>query len=167
MKRKLVIITISYIIGLLWGLYFNKNITLFFISAFVVYAIIFRKNKFNILLILIIIISCIYNSKIKYNYENKYAGIYELEVVGNIIQVDENNEYYNKYVIEVEHVNKNDKFKKDRLLVYIKKGVNSNNIHYGDKIKVKGIFQNGSVSKNYKGYNYKEYLKTKKIYGIV
>lgn len=40
-------------------------------------------------------------------------------------------------------------------------------LEYGNKIIVTGIYEQAYVNRNYKGFNYKEYLKTKKIYGTI
>lgn len=163
MKRKFIIITISYIIGLIWGLYFNKNITLIFISVLVFVLI---KNKFYKVLILITIISSIYSNHTKNNFQNKYINLSEITVVGRIYDKLENEEHYEKFIIEIELLNNKNNYKKDRLLVYVKKN-NEMNLEYGDKILIKGTFSEASESRNYGGYNYREYLKTEKIYGIV
>ncbi len=38
---------------------------------------------------------------------------------------------------------------------------------YGDSLYIEGEFKQPEEARNYKGYNYKQYLKTKKIIGTV
>lgn len=164
MKRKITIITISYIIGLIWGLYFNKNITLIFVSLLFICILILRKNRFLIILLTIMILSSIYNNNTKINLQKKYENLSEITVIGTVCDKLEN-EYYEKFIVEIELLNNNNEYKKDRLLIYVKK--NNTCIEYGDKVLIKGTFSEAEESRNYGGYNYKEYLKAEKIYGIV
>ena len=53
---------------------------------------------------------------------------------------------------------------KKRFIIYIKKSKTDLNI--GDIIKFQGKFSKGEVQRNYGGFDYDLYLKTKKIYGI-
>jgi competence protein ComEC len=50
--------------------------------------------------------------------------------------------------------------------LYIKKE-EGKELQYGDKIKLTGEFSPPDTNRNYKGFNYKEYLKVKKIYGSI
>ena len=40
-------------------------------------------------------------------------------------------------------------------------------LEYGDKIVIKGIYQKPQFSRNYNGFDYSSYLKTKNIYGTI
>ena len=167
MKKKFVIITISYIIGLIWGLYFYSNITLIFCLIFFIIFLI-RKKKFIYINILIITISCIYNYKIKENYDLKYKEIKNVEIVGTIIKDPVDKEYSKQYIIKVISVNGSTNFKNTRLLINSKTSKSNNvNAQYGDLISIVGEFELAKVNTNYKGFNYNEYLRSKKIYGIV
>ena len=164
MKRKITIITISYIIGLIWGLYFSKNITLIFICILALCALKLRKNKFLVIIIIILIMSSIYNSSFKCNLQKKYSNLSEVSING-IVSEKVEDEYYEKIVIQITTLNNDTKYKNEKILIY----TNKNNIEFniGDKILAKGNFSKPEGSRNYRGYNYEEYLKTEKIYGIV
>ena len=41
------------------------------------------------------------------------------------------------------------------------------NLEYGEILEIQGNFSEPSEARNYKGFNYKEYLKTLKIYGTI
>lgn len=167
MKRKLVIITISYIIGLMWGLYFYKNIALIFCLICSIIFII-KKNKFMFIVILTILLSCIYNIMIKEQYDSKYKEIQHIELIGTIVQEYSAKEYSKQYIIKVVSINGDTNFKDTQLLVNEKIGKeNISNAKYGDLVSIVGTFSKGKHNTNYKGYNYNEYLRSKEIYGIV
>lgn len=163
MRRKSVMITIMYIIGIIWGIYFNKNIS-FFLAFFILIIIITIKNRYIKLLLIIMAISSIYTYKVKEDYENRYKNVNDIHLVGTILEKNVK-EYNIKYVIKIESANNCIKFKNTKLIVYAKK--DTIELNYGNKIELYGNFKNAEKNKNYKGFNYREYLKTKKIYGIV
>ena len=57
-------------------------------------------------------------------------------------------------------------YKNKKFILYVKKDKQSL-LKYGDLIKVNGTFNVPDVQRNYGGFNYREYLKTKKIYGSI
>ncbi len=73
-------------------------------------------------------------------------------------------EYKTSYTINVETVNKDTKYKNTKLIIYVKNGIK---LEYGVKIGFSGIYQIPSKASNYKAFDYKDYLKTKNIYGSV
>ena len=164
MKRKITIITISYIIGLIWGLYFNKNITLIFIGILAICILKLRKNKFLVIIICSLIISSIYNGLFKYNLQKKYSNLSEVSINGVICEKVEDM-YYEKYIIKINDLNNDARYKSENVLMYIKK--NNESLEIGDKIYIEGNFLKPEGSRNYGGYDYEEYLKSQKIYGSV
>lgn len=56
-------------------------------------------------------------------------------------------------------------FKGKKFILILKKNVPV--LEYGDLIKLEGEYIIPSESRNYKGFNYREYLKTKKIFGTI
>ena len=94
-------------------------------------------------------------------YEDFYKKVKEnIEIEAVIISSPKENEYYNTYTIK----GKTEEFKNKKFILYVKKDVK---LEYGDKIKIIGEFYEPDGSRNYKGFNYKEYLKTEKIYGTI
>lgn len=90
-----------------------------------------------------------------------------------VILDKEEKEYKYVYIIKIE--SKNKLFAGKKFLLNLKKGANKsvingnsnikNDLSYGDKIQFKGKYKKPSEKRNYGGYDYSLYLKTKKIYG--
>ena len=174
MNRPIFIILIGYIIGILWGLYLKISIVFFYIVLLILYYISniskFKKKKFfhyNKILIkinilsLIIISSLISNIIIKFQtkkYQKLYYDGEELKIQVEIIENKKEKQYYNRYKIKV----LSSKYKNTYLYMTTKK-----NLEYGEVLEIQGNFSEPSETRNYKGFNYKEYLKTLKIYGTI
>ena len=87
------------------------------------------------------------------NYENKNVFL-----KGYVVERNNNNEY----VLKVE------KFDKYKLIKRFKIKVYTNNMfEVGDCLLLNGVFSVGEISRNYKGFNYKNYLRQNGIMGIV
>ena len=174
MKRPLLIVTIAYIIGIIIGVYFKKSIPLVFIAIIIAGIIVIFilltkliKNKYIIKIILIsIIIVLISYSRVQY-INNKYQKMYDLnqkiiEIVGTICdQVKETNY---KYAVTIRL---DEKYKNIKLIVYIDKQEDLQKLKYGNQISIAGKYSAPVGRRNYKGYNYREYLQTKGIYGTL
>ena len=186
MKRPILIATIGYIIGIIVGLYLKISIVLFYIPIAVIYFLIKKNQKRNEKLklfstkrylryikiyinsnvLLIIIISSIISNSITISEKKKYEVMYKelsntenIKLVATVISNKEEKEYYNKYKVKTKYKNKNLRF-------YIT--VNKNkDIKYGDKIKLSGNYIQPESQRNYKGFDYSEYLKQLKIYGTI
>ena len=178
MNRPILIVVIGYIIGILWGLYLQTSIVLLYIFLAIIYIIInfkYKKKKFKILsikrhfrylklifkintILVVVISSFISNSIIKYQ-ESKYDKIYQLTEVnttGIIVSNKEEKEYKNRYKIKLEN----------GINFYLDTELDIE-LHYGDKVKITGEYQEPQEARNYKGFDYKQYLKTLKIYGTI
>lgn len=169
MKRPILIAVIGYIIGILWGLYLKINIIpiifILLISLYITYKI-KKENKYKNIIILITITTIISNLQITYlnkKYNTMYKENEEYKVIATVISKPQEKEYKNIYKIKIESINRNKKYANTHLLLNIKK--NKIKIEYGDKITFNGTYIEPPESRNYKGFNYKEYLKTIKIYG--
>ena len=181
MNRPIIIIVIGYIIGIIWGLYFKISIVLLYLFIAVLYLILYanyKKQKFKILsikrffryikiyfkinIILIIIVSSFISNTIvnslNYKYENLYKDKEELSYTGVIVSNPIKKKYKNRYKVKVVE----GKYRNTYL--YIDTNIK---LEYGDKVNIKGIYEEPEIARNYKGFDYKQYLKTKKIYGIV
>ena len=181
-ERPILIAVIGYMIGILWGLYFNFSVALFYIFIAAIYLILktfLSKNKWNILsprryfryikiffnrksIYLIIIISIISNLIVNFQnekYENVYKDGEELTLVAIVDSNKEEKEYKDTYKIKTE-------YKDTHLILSINKNKNIE-LEYGDKILIKGEFVEPSESRNYGGFDYKEYLKSIKIHGTI
>ena len=181
-KRPMLIITIGYIIGIILGLYLKINITLFaaffVVVALCVIVIIFlpknsilkRFKGIEISRIAIIFISIVISfSFVKYK-EYKYNIIYrelnsEVRYVGTIVDEKKETKYYNNYILEINNINDNNKYKNIKLILKVKKqnGKRNNHFEYGDTIVGVGTISIPEQRRNYKGFDYSQYLKTKGI----
>ena len=59
---------------------------------------------------------------------------------------------------------KSGEYKKKKFYLYTDK---NENLKYGDLVEINGEYVAPSEARNYKGFNYREYLKTKNIYGSI
>ena len=194
-ERPALIAVIGYMIGILWGLYFNFSIALLYIFIAVIYFIkrktdkedlnqkeeIKIKSKLNILSIT----RYFKYFKLFLNRKSIYLIII-FSIISNLIVSFQNN-YYNNLYKDGEKLqftaivvgNKEEKEFKDTYdIKVVSKGKyedtklilnikkNKNvNLEYGDKIEVNGEFVEPSTRRNYNGFDYKTYLKSLKIYG--
>ena len=190
MKRPLLVIVLGYIIGIVWGLYCKCSIALFYAIIIPSYVIAKKvtksKRKFKIFsikryyryikiflksntVLTIIVSSFISNCFVIYQnnkYYNLYSNLNKVDLVGVIISNIQEKEYKKVCIIKIQSINGQIKYKDTFLLLNIKKSDNTK-IEYGDKINVRGFFKEPNQKRNYKGFDYKSYLKTKKIYGTV
>ena len=195
MKRPILVAIIGYIIGILWGLYLKINIVPFYIIIIAVYFVLkfFYKNVLNhkkelklisikryfryvklvvkpYVILIIIIFSIISNFIIRIN-ENEYEKVYKMQGnIGKIICIVESNmeekEYYNRYKVKVIECNAIENLRQKSFYIHIKKNC-LENLKYGDMIQLDGKYQKVEGQRNYGGFDYQRYLKTKKIYGII
>ena len=175
LKRPMLIVTISYIIGIILGLYLKTNIALFMcIFCILIISMFFINLKkqykyLKTIIICFVILSC---SLIRVQYmERKFDNLYnincsEVAFEGIIIETKNESQYYTNYIVKVQKVNGNKKYKNTNILLRVKKEKNQRDLRYGDLISGKIILQEPSIRRNYKGYDYSQYLKTKKIYVI-
>ncbi len=176
MKRPILVVTIGYIIGIILGLYL-KSLALFcvFLSVLIFIFFIIKSSFISVrrylryiklilnfkVIILILISSTIgykYTTKINYKYEETYNVMQKqesLETEGVVISNKKESKYKNIYKIKIN----NKKF-----YCYMNK---NEELEIGDKIKIKGKYQKPSNQRNFGGFDYSNYLKTKFIYGVI
>ena len=181
-ERPILIAVIGYMIGILWGLYFNFSVALLYIFIAAIYVILktfLSKSKWNILsprryfryvkiffnrksIYLIVIISIISNLIVDFQnrgYENVYKDGEELTLIAIVDSNKEEKEYKDTYQIKTE-------YKDTNLILSVNKNKNIE-LEYGDKILIKGELAEPSGSRNYGGFDYKEYLKSIKVHGRI
>lgn len=192
----MLIITVSYIIGILLGLYLKINMAPFIIKstivAIVILSIIFviiliknimiitekiKSNKCNLKkiknIIIISIIPMVVSCIVMQYKESKYAKFQsnisqDIKFIGTVIEEEKESEYYNNYIVKINNINEKENYRNICLLIKIKKNKNTENkkLKYGDMIFISGLFEHATTRRNYKGFDYSQYLKTKNIYGI-
>lgn len=116
------------------------------------------KNKKIIVILICLIISIGYVSIL----ENKYSKISDMPIKEMVTIISDIQEKEYKKVCTAKIVKSNKK-----ILINIKMSQNIPSIKYGDSLYIEGEFKQPEEARNYKGYNYKQYLKTKKIIGTV
>ena len=173
------------------GLYFNISIVFFYLPIVCIYFInknlrkkqVKKLNLFNIkryfrffkiflnskVLITIFIFSVISNTITIYQ-NNKYNIIYKdkenLEGKALVVSEKEDKEYSYLYKIKVLNIENKEEGKNTYLYLRVNKKSDIL-LEYGDIISFKGEFQEPSKKRNYCGFDYKNYLKTLKIYGTI
>lgn len=112
------------------------------------------KNKKIIVILICLIISIGYVSIL----ENKYSKISDMPIkeMVTIISDIQGKEYKKVCTAKIVRNNK-------KILINIKMSQDIPSIKYGDSLYIEGEFKQPEEARNYKGYNYKQYLKTKKI----
>ena len=178
MKRPILIIALGFIIGNILGLYLN--IAPFILSVFILITIfvkfmdykstnnyiriinVFVKNNIILFFLISALVSSIYIVFCNIKFERFYKEFNTSEIVGTVISNNNETEYKNTYKVKVENLKR---YKNINLILRVSKSKKIN-LNYGDKIKVSGEYIIPDGARNYGGFNYKQYLKTQKVYGI-
>lgn len=170
------LIMIAYILGIIWGLYIKNIAPILLIIAIVLiikrinklnryYKIFFPKKKL-ILILILFVIGFSYISILEYSFNNKFKNIQnDIIIEAFVISNCKEKEYKDVYTIEIESINKDKSYKGTCLILSVKN--NKNKIEYGDKITFVGEYEEPNTQRNYGGFDYEQYLKTQKIYGLI
>lgn len=177
--RPFCIATIGGILGIIVGLYF-KSIALFvvvfillvlFITHFLIKP--FRGKKKTITILVIFLISFILFESTTVLQENNFAKInrkyhqQEIEIQAIVVSDKVEKEYKDVYYIQVIKVGNEEKEQNFKMILNVKKQKDKKiSLEYGDMIYIKGIYEQPSVARNEGGFDYSQYLKTKKITGV-
>ena len=166
-KRPAVTILIGAIIGIIYGLYLKIGIaftvTLLGLLLFLIQkdkkkliCFLYKRRKIILIFFISIIISILYTISVNNKYEKFYNKIPEnIRTIATVVGEAKETEYYYSYEIKINQ---------KRFIMYVKKN-NPEKLKYGMEIILEGKYIEPTEDRNYKGFNYKEYLKTKKIYG--
>ena len=154
-KRLICIASIGYILGIILRLYFS-SITFFIALVFIILLI--KKDKKIIILLVFVILSFIYIDIL----ENEYNRIENKQIEEKAVIISDIQEKEYKYIYEAKFLKNNKK-----VLISIKKSQQIDKINYGDLIYLEGKLEIPKIATNYKGFDYRQYLKTQKIQGIV
>lgn len=177
MKRPIIIVLISYIIGILGGLYLNSIIFLFLLLSLIVGCVCIKNinkkyfrflrtffRRYTIILIICsIIFGYYYTNKLENKYNNLYEEDEEIKEYALVVSEKKESKYKDTYKIKIIN-SRNKKRNNTQLYMRVKKG---SNIEYGDMIFIDAKFLEPEIDRNERGFNYKEYLKTIKIYGTL
>lgn len=119
------------------------------------------KKVLKFLIIVIFLGGLIYNLAFFFSFEKIYPEKTELKGIAEIISLKKEKEKSNCYTVKILKSNIKDS-KNTKIIIYTKKEVD---LKYGDIVQISGDFSKGEVARNYKGFNYRNYLKQSKIYG--
>lgn len=168
-----------YIIGILIGLYLQISIAFLCVILFVLFIISYifslnnnKKRQSRILFLIclcVLLIGCIYVKTLNKNYEERYSEITgTINIKAIIISNPDEKEYKYTYTIKVEEINGNKEYQNTKLLLDIKKSNLKESLpQYGDEITITGEFKKPNTARNYKGFDYEEYLRSQKTYGTI
>ena len=191
-KRPILIITLGYIIGIIIGLYYKTSIVFFCVPIVLIIFILSKlKCRFNSKLnhyisilqvkrgIIIGLASLIISNTIvlmlNYLYEVKFEQIGENKFIAIVASEPKEKQYYRQYKIKLIQIgSKKEKnysqinislgYKDTYIYLNVNKGISLN---YGDKIEVTGTLETIEGQRNYKGFNYRNYLKSIEIFGKI
>lgn len=105
----------------------------------------------------------IYNIALVFSFEKIYPENMKInKMVAEVVTLKEKTNYYYKYEIKVNNFDL--KFSKGTKNVLYTK---NQNLFPGDIIVIDGEFEKAIKASNYKEFNYRNYLKQHKIYGII
>lgn len=184
-QRPILVAVIGYIIGILWGLYFQFSMVLCYILILATYYILkkfLKQNKerhFKLIsfsrysrylklivnkkvIFIFIIFSIIANAIVlfqKDRYNHFYQDKETVEITGVVVSQKIEKSFYNLYQIKVLNS------KSFNLYIQVSKKIKE--LEYGDQVKLQGKYQKPSEQRNYGGYDDAQYLKTLKIAGRV
>ena len=167
-KRPIVVILTGTIIGIIYGLYLEISIAFSIIFLLVlIYLIqknkrkmffIFYKRKRLILTILIsIMVAFIYLIISNNHFKRIYDTTENIQAFAYIISNQKETEYYYSYEAKID---------RKKYIIYVEKN-KFPRLEYGMYTIIEGRYIEPQERRNYNGFNYKEYLKTKKIYGSI
>ena len=177
MKRPIIIILISYIIGILGGLYTNSIAFFCFtiILAMCLWDIRKINNKYfrflrrflkrytELLILISMTFGFLYTNILEQKYDTIYEAKGEIEEHCIVIAEKEPKEYKDLYKVKIVN-SKNSARNGTKLYIRVNKKAN---IEGGDMLLINGTYLEPDVARNERGFNYKEYLKTLEIYGTV
>lgn len=173
MKRPILIMVFGYIVGIVIGLYCKISVALFYPLVLLIpfiFKILSKKfktcfNKYSRVLIdkklicVFVVTSIISNTVVLY-LNSKYEKIYQIEGKGKftaiVISEPVKKDYYTKYKIKVQN-SSNNILKNSVLYLNIKEDIE---LEYGEKVLFSGEYEDPEVRRNYKGFSYRDYLKS-------
>ena len=112
----------------------------------------------KISIIILILWGLIYNLALVFFFFLKYPEQASINIVAQVVSMKNEKARSNSYEVKIME----SKIKNTKIIIYTKKEVD---LKYGDIIQVSGEFSKGEIARNYKGFNYRKYLKQRKIYG--
>lgn len=166
-------------LGIIGGLYRNITIVPFFWVLFLVYYILPKniKRYMQVIIPKKIFILCLGVCLFSYfqiNQQQKHyreimqemQQVEEVEILAKVVSNVEEKAYQNTYEVEIQKIStKNQQMQHKKIILQVNK--QERIFTYGEIILIKGNGKTANVQRNYKGFDYQQYLQTQHIYGIV
>ena len=172
MNRPICIASIFYMIGILVGLYLQISIALLSVVLVIVCIIMYAITSDVKKCVIYVCISVVGIMQI-HILENNYNGISskipeELTIKALITSNASEKEYKYTYTVTVSEIN-GEKLEKDiQLMLNIKKNkIKKDAPKFGNIVEITGTYEEPSTARNYKGFDYRQYLKSRNIYGTI
>ena len=154
----MLIYLIFSIIGILTGLYleFTLSMVLYFLLLlFCLFVLKAKKLEILISMCLLIVFN-LYTSSLINSYDCRYIDVSSIEGEFEIVSYRAIKDYYDKYIVKSKEGNK--------FILYLPHG---DELKKGTLINLSGEFRLPDLARNTGGFNYRRYLNSQKIYGII
>ncbi len=154
----MLIYLIFSIIGILTGLYleFTLSMVLYFLLLLFCLFILKAKKLEILISMCLLIVFNLYTSSLINSYDCRYIDGSSIEGEFEIVSYRAIKDYYDKYIVKSKEGNK--------FILYLPHG---NELKKGTLISLSGEFSLPDLARNTGGFNYRRYLNSQKIYGII
>ena len=172
MNRPICIASIFYMIGILVGLYLQISIALLSIVLVIVCIIMYAITSDVKKCVIYVCISVVGIMQI-HILENNYNGISskipeEVTIKALITSNANEKEYKYTYTVTVSEINGKKLEKSIQLMLNIKKNkIKKDAPKFGNIVEITGTYEEPNTARNYKGFDYRQYLKSRNIYGTI
>lgn len=160
-------------IGILIGLYLQIGIVFLSIGLIILTCVIIKifklKKGISFIFTMICIIAIMHVDTLEKNYEKMISKIpKEINMQAIVISDGIDKEYKYTYVIKVIKIENNVLEKNIKINLNLKKNILKEDVpKFGDIIEITGNYEEPESARNYKSFNYKDYLKSKGNYGTI
>lgn len=154
----MLIYLIFSIIGILTGLYLEFTLSMVLYFLLLLFCLfILKAKKLEILISMCLLIAFnLYTSSLINSYDCRYIDGSSIEGEFEIVSYRAVKDYYDKYIVKSKEGNK--------FIVYLP---HSDELKKGTLINLSGEFRLPDLARNTGGFNYRRYLNSQKIYGII
>lgn len=154
----MLIYLIFSIIGILTGLYLEFTLSMVLYFLLLLFCLfILKAKKLEILISMCLLIAFnLYTSSLINSYDCRYIDVSSIEGEFEIVSYRAIKDYYDKYIVKSKEGNK--------FILYLPHG---DELKKGTLINLSGEFRLPDLARNTGGFNYRRYLNSQKIYGII
>lgn len=154
----MLIYLIFSIIGILTGLYLEFTLSMVLYFLLLLFCLfILKAKKLEILISMCLLIAFnLYTSSLINSYDCRYIDGSSIEGEFEIVSYRAVKDYYDKYIVKSKEGNK--------FILYLPHG---DELKEGTLINLSGEFRLPDLARNTGGFNYRRYLNSQKIYGII